>query len=55
MTESVTEIETDYLIVGAGAMGMAFADTLLSESDASLSLNKVSANAMPIAPAPTIR
>jgi len=27
-------IETDYLIVGAGAMGMAFADTLVSESDA---------------------
>lgn len=36
MTESVTEIETDYLIVGAGAMGMAFADTLLSESDADM-------------------
>ena len=30
----MTELETDYLIVGAGAMGMAFADTLLSESDA---------------------
>lgn len=31
----MTEIlETDYLIVGAGAMGMAFADTLLSETDA---------------------
>ena len=28
----VTEIETDYLIVGSGAMGMAFADTLLTES-----------------------
>ena len=28
------ELKTDYLIVGAGAMGMAFADTLLSESDA---------------------
>ena len=27
-------IETDYLIVGAGATGMAFADTLVSESDA---------------------
>ena len=24
---------TDYLIIGAGAMGMAFADTVLSESD----------------------
>lgn len=30
----MTELETDYLIIGAGAMGMAFADTLLSESDA---------------------
>ncbi|MEP0068248.1 hypothetical protein [Pyruvatibacter sp.] len=31
----MTEIlETDYLIVGAGAMGMAFVDTLLSETDA---------------------
>ena len=29
-------IKTDYLIVGAGAMGMAFADTLVSESDAQL-------------------
>ena len=29
---------TDYLIVGAGAMGMAFADTLLSETDATLTI-----------------
>lgn len=27
-------IETDYLIIGAGASGMAFADTLIAESDA---------------------
>jgi hypothetical protein len=27
-------IETDYLVIGAGAMGMAFVDTLVSESDA---------------------
>jgi hypothetical protein len=27
----VAEIETDYLIIGAGAVGMAFADTLLDE------------------------
>ncbi|MGD1933162.1 MAG: hypothetical protein ACFB0Z_01440 [Candidatus Phaeomarinobacter sp.] len=31
----MTEVlETDYLIVGAGAMGMAFVDTLVSETDA---------------------
>jgi len=30
------EIETDYLIVGAGAAGMAFADTIVADSDAEL-------------------
>jgi hypothetical protein len=29
-------IEADYLVVGAGAMGMAFVDTLVSETDASV-------------------
>lgn len=29
-------IESDYLLVGAGGMGMAFADTILTETDASL-------------------
>ena len=29
-------LETDYLIVGSGAMGMAFADTLLTETDANI-------------------
>ena len=29
-------IEADYLVIGAGAMGMAFADTMATESDASL-------------------
>lgn len=33
---SDTQIETDYLVVGAGAMGMAFTDVLLSESDAKI-------------------
>jgi len=32
VTESINEISTDYLIVGAGAMGLAFADTLLTEN-----------------------
>jgi hypothetical protein len=34
----VREIETDYLVVGAGVTGLAFADTLLSESDADVVL-----------------
>jgi hypothetical protein len=29
-------IETDYLIIGSGAMGMAFADTLLAETNATM-------------------
>ncbi len=33
-----TELETDYLIVGSGAVGMAFADTLLTDSDADMLL-----------------
>ena len=31
-------LETDYLIIGSGASGMAFADTLLQESDAHITL-----------------
>ncbi|MGA7135845.1 MAG: NAD(P)-binding protein [Mycobacterium sp.] len=30
----MTALETDYLVVGAGAMGMAFTDTLVAETDA---------------------
>jgi hypothetical protein len=32
------EIETDYLVVGAGAAGMAFADALLTHSDATITI-----------------
>ena len=31
-------IEADYLVVGAGAMGMAFADVLLTETDATIAI-----------------
>ena len=33
-----TELETDYLVVGAGAAGMAFTDALLTHSDATVTL-----------------
>ncbi|MEH6490633.1 NAD(P)-binding protein [Halopseudomonas sp.] len=33
---SEQQLQADYLIVGSGAVGMAFADTLLTESDASI-------------------
>ena len=32
----MNELEADYLIVGAGAMGMAFADVLVTETDATI-------------------
>jgi NAD(P)-binding Rossmann-like domain len=34
----MTMIETDYLIVGAGAVGLAFADTLVDETQASITI-----------------
>jgi len=30
------QLKTDYLVVGSGAMGMAFADTLLTEIEANI-------------------
>ena len=33
-----TELETDYLVVGAGAAGMAFTDALLAHSDATVTI-----------------
>lgn len=35
---SLPEIETDYLIIGSGAVGLAFADTLITESDAHVTI-----------------
>jgi cation diffusion facilitator CzcD-associated flavoprotein CzcO len=32
----MAELQTDYLIAGAGAVGLAFTDTLLAESDADI-------------------
>lgn len=34
MTAPIVTIDTDYLVIGAGAMGMAFTDTVITESDA---------------------
>ena len=31
---SRTTLETDYLVIGSGAMGMAFTDALITETDA---------------------
>jgi len=36
MTQNIIELETDYLIIGSGAVGMAFADVLIEESDKSM-------------------
>lgn len=42
---TITSLETDYLVIGGGAMGMAFTDTILSETDADLII--VDQNAKP--------
>ena len=34
--ENAKQLETDYLIIGSGAVGMAFADVLLAETDANI-------------------
>jgi hypothetical protein len=36
----VAHIETDYLIIGSGAVGLAFADTLLDETDAHITFDR---------------
>ena len=41
----MTSLEADYLVIGAGAMGLAFVDTLLTETDATVVL--VDANHQP--------
>lgn len=38
MLGAMATFETDYLVVGAGAAGMAFADALLTHSDASITI-----------------
>ena len=40
-------IETDYLIIGAGAVGLAFADTLLTETDASVTITIIDRHGQP--------
>ena len=35
-TQMTTQLETDYLIIGSGAVGMAFADVILAETDANI-------------------
>jgi hypothetical protein len=35
---SLANITTDYLVIGAGAVGMAFADTLLEQTDATITI-----------------
>src|SRR6476661_6801943 len=34
----MAEIETDYLVIGAGASGMAFTDTLITQIDADVTM-----------------
>jgi hypothetical protein len=36
MNTHTTSLEADYLVIGSGAVGMAFADVILTESDASI-------------------
>jgi hypothetical protein len=33
---AMSTIETDYLVIGAGAIGMAFVDTVLTDTDAQI-------------------
>ena len=41
------KIETDYLVIGAGAVGLAFADTLLAETDSQTSITIIDRHSQP--------
>lgn len=40
----MSRLEADYLVIGAGAMGLAFADTLVSGDDVEVSARRVVAS-----------
>ena len=43
----MNHIETDYLIIGAGAVGLAFADTLLAETDTHITITIIDRHGKP--------
>ena len=41
-----TEVRAEYLVVGGGAMGMAFTDVLMAETDATMMVSRRSNSAL---------